>query len=273
MSLWQQKWAPRKQQPRDKRYNTNKKNKENKMQDHNRGQSEPEYVVLDNTGNYIFVRGEENLTNTIHSILTKNDYTLKIYKRIKEDSLKPISFENTAKQVEQTKATEGPYSETIEKILSAITELESEDIFPTVCNLAKKVDISKQWVHQILKGHDQLHRLQKFRKAEFYKSIIDSILKYDTKRMTLEQIKNLPIDGLDTLTNLRPLLVKYNVPHSYTVRDYLAEIDPQQYTTKELHTMIGGSFRGLLNILYADRIQFKGKRYRTPNLTKDDIKQ
>jgi len=155
-----------------------------------------------------------------------------------------------------------PKPQTIHEIHNAINDLENRGEKVTISSIAKVIGISKQRVHQVLKISDELSILDNAQQRKQKLVIAKALKAFDTAFLSTKEIQNLPIDGIkDMPTNtLYTLLIDHNIPHSFTAEEKLSTIDTSQYTARELHELIGGSFRTMRQILYKNKIPFKSNR-------------
>ncbi|WP_146122485.1 hypothetical protein [Burkholderia multivorans] len=155
-----------------------------------------------------------------------------------------------------------PKPQTIHEIHNAINDLENRGEKVTISSIAKVIGISKQRVHQVLKISDELSILDNAQQRERKLVIAEALKAFDTAFLSTKEIQNLPIDGIKDMpiNTLYTLLIDHNIPHSFTAEEKLSTIDTSQYTARELHELIGGSFRTMRQILYKNKIPFKSNR-------------
>lgn len=155
-----------------------------------------------------------------------------------------------------------PEPQTIHEIHNAINELENRGEKVTTSSIAKVIGISKQRVHQVLKKSGELSILDNARQREQRLVIAEALKAFNTAFLSTKEIQELPIDGIKDMPigTLYDFLIEHNIPHSYTAKEKLSTIDTSQYTARELHELVGGSFRTLRQILYKNKIPFKSNR-------------
>lgn len=154
-------------------------------------------------------------------------------------------------------------SRAIHRVRNAIAELQANGTKATTKSIGNYLGISKQRVHQILKESDELSRLDSFQQRDELERISKELKNFDTKGLSLSEIKKLPINGIASLNayKMSTLLSRYKIPHARNILDKIKSINnAEQYTAHELHKIVGGSFRVLTQVLYAEKISFKGGR-------------
>lgn len=151
---------------------------------------------------------------------------------------------------------------TINKIHQAIAELHALGTRTTTRNIGKHLGISHQRVHEELKKRGKLSILDSYQQRQQNSLIVEALKDFDTANLSIKEIYYLPIDGLNYMNYgaLANFLRSNNIPHSYGLEEKLATIDTSQYTIQEIHGMVGGSFLGLRNLLYKNKIPFKSNK-------------
>ncbi|WP_146124253.1 hypothetical protein [Burkholderia multivorans] len=153
---------------------------------------------------------------------------------------------------------------TIHKVREAIAELNARGTKTNTGSVSNHLGISRQRVHQILKEFNELSSLDNFQQRDELERISNELKNFDTKGLLPSEIKKLPIDGIANLnvSQMSKLLCKYKIPHANNIIDKIKLINnTEQYTAQELHKIVGGNFRRLREVLYAEKIPFKnGKR-------------
>ncbi|MBH9720516.1 hypothetical protein JAO10_09240 [Burkholderia contaminans] len=151
----------------------------------------------------------------------------------------------------------------IHRVREAIAELNAKGTKTTTASVGSHLGISKQRVHQILKEFNELSSLDNFQQRDELERISKELKNFDTKGLLPSEIKKFPIDGIANLnvSQMSKLLCKYKIPHANNIIDKIKLIDnTEQYTAQELHKIVGGNFRRLREVLYAEKIPFKNGR-------------
>ncbi|MCA8354210.1 hypothetical protein [Burkholderia cepacia] len=181
------------------------------------------------------------------------------FKRIK--SRHPTHGFKRRKSLLPTHISELP---TIDRIRFAIKQLEEQGATVTCTSIGELLGLSRQRVHEALQHSNELYLLPSQTRRNERELIAIALKDFDTSHLSISEIQELPIDGLKaiSLSNLSNLINKNNIPHSFTKEEKLAEIDTSQYTTEELHKIVGGSYQVLRQFLYKNKIPYKNKKAR-----------
>ncbi|VWB12219.1 hypothetical protein BPS26883_00409 [Burkholderia pseudomultivorans] len=173
----------------------------------------------------------------------------------KERELGNLSEFKKIKPLEQEQST-------IDRIHAAISKLKEQGTKVTSSSIAKEIRVSRQRVHEALQRADELYLLPNKSKKIKNTLIAKALMEFDTSHLSINDIHKLPIDGLGDISfsALSYLLKENGIPHSFSLAQKLSKIDTTNYTAKELHEMVGGSFSVLRSFLYEKRIPFKGSR-------------
>lgn len=185
----------------------------------------------------------------------------------KESILKEVEESTDFKRIKPQRTNHGFKRRkplTIDRIRFAIKQLEEQGAIVTSTSIGELLGLSRQRVHEALQHSNELYLLPSQTRRNEKERIAIALKDFDTSHLSISEIHELPIDGMKAISpsNLAHLIKKNNIPHSFTKEEKLAEIDTSQYTTEELHKMVGGSYQVLRQFLYKNKIPYKNKKTR-----------